>query len=110
MADMYAWSDITVTPAAKDANTPATKKVLSIGSKVAKGDLPEGEYDELVEAGVLRPYKYPDMGAQANNMSPVAFAQAEARKLAEGDPEAQVVAAREAAEEQGVQAQQPATQ
>lgn len=55
MADLIAWAPIT----APDKVTKGKWITIPVGAKVSRNDLPEGEFDNLVAAGVLRKKQYP---------------------------------------------------
>lgn len=92
MADTYyTWSDIDVTPANTDKDKAATieRKYIKAGAKVTSADLPgkQAEFDQLVEAGVLRTLPFPDMGTKVDQMSPVDFLREQAGKAAQTEEE-----------------------
>lgn len=85
MADtMYAWSDIQY--GAETAADGTVTKVLSVkaGDSVTKSKLgvSDEDWNELIAAGSVRPYKYPDMPDTFGG-SPVDFLRQQASAVAD---------------------------
>lgn len=91
MADTYyTWSDIEVTPANTDKDKATIeRKYIKAGTKVTSADLSgkQEEFDQLVEAGVLRTLPFPDMGTKVDQMSPVDYLREQAALAAKSEEE-----------------------
>jgi hypothetical protein len=92
MADtMYAWSPIRnggevvkVTDGlGRDRAVVSERNIIPVGAKVAAKDVEN--YDELVEAGVLRPYPYPEGLDPTSLESPLDFLRRRLREKAEAE-------------------------
>lgn len=64
-----------------------SRNILPAGSEISEGDASsEEEWESWVEAGVVRPYKYPDM-PEGSTDSPVVFLQKKLSEAAQSQEE-----------------------
>jgi hypothetical protein len=95
MADKYyAWSrirnggetDSVTDPLGRDRKVVLNRNVIEAGSEVKPSDVGgEDTFDDMVEAGVLRPYPFPKDYPMDSNESPVDFLRRRMREAAEAN-------------------------
>lgn len=99
--DYYLWSryqnggetETVRTPNGGERNVVTSRNVLPAGEKVTKAKLgvDDAGWDALVEAGVVRPYEFPEMPAGSTD-SPMTFLQRKINEAATSEEERLVAA------------------